>query len=440
MLRAAAATWRASFAGLPRAVWLLALVSLVNRCGGMVLAFLALYLKEALHFGLGEIGYITACFGVGAIAGAFAGGWLTDRFGYFAVQFGSLALNGVLLIALLEVKTFWPMIAFMLMLGFITEVFRPANSVAVLRASSASNRTRAYSLVRLSFNIGWTVAPAIGGVVAYYLGWAWLFWADGLTCLAAAAFLWWRVPRDLGAASAPASPSQAAPFASATAGEAAATIAPSLAASPRSAWQDRPFVLFWWCTFLGAMVFLPIVWSVPIYYKDVFGWTEAQIGGLAALNGAIVALVEMPLVFGLEAKWSPLRLVRFGMGLYAISYVCLLTLDAQAALVAGLGYTIAISFGEIFVMPFSSTWVSVRADAAAQGQYLAMYSLAYAVANVLAPLLGMHLAARFGYGALWLACIGMSGAAMLGLAVLRRSEHHGVVARTLHDPSQRAES
>ena len=46
MIRGIARTYRAAYSGLPRDLWLLSLVLLVNRAGGMVLPFIALYLTR----------------------------------------------------------------------------------------------------------------------------------------------------------------------------------------------------------------------------------------------------------------------------------------------------------------------------------------------------------------------------------------------------------
>ena len=43
--------------------------------------------------------------------------------------------------------------------------------------------------------------------------------------------------------------------------------------------------------------------------------------------------------------------------LYAASYACFLLVPAAHGLLAALLYISLISFGEIFAMPFSSTWV-----------------------------------------------------------------------------------
>ena len=46
MFRSVANTYRAAFSGLPRDVWRLGVVMLVNRAGAMVLPFIALYLTR----------------------------------------------------------------------------------------------------------------------------------------------------------------------------------------------------------------------------------------------------------------------------------------------------------------------------------------------------------------------------------------------------------
>ena len=82
--------WRNSYQGIPKEIWFLSFISLVNRCGGMVVAFITLYLTQELHFGIREAGYTMMFFGVGSLIGSYIGGRLTDNLGSFPVQFWSL--------------------------------------------------------------------------------------------------------------------------------------------------------------------------------------------------------------------------------------------------------------------------------------------------------------------------------------------------------------
>ena len=94
MLRFRDTIYAKSFQGLSKEIWLLSLVMLINRSGAMVLPFLSIYLNQELDFSLKQTGIVMAFFGMGSVAGAFLGGIITDKIGYFKVMYTSLLLTG----------------------------------------------------------------------------------------------------------------------------------------------------------------------------------------------------------------------------------------------------------------------------------------------------------------------------------------------------------
>ena len=407
MLARAFIHWRDSFRGIPHNVWLLSLVSLVNRCGGMVIAFMTLYLTQKLGYGIREAGYVMSCFGVGAIAGAYAGGWLTDKVGYYRVQFWSLVSNGLILISLLAVRDFWAMCLLVGVWSFVSDVFRPANVVAIIRNTKPENYTRSFSLMRMSYNLGWTVAPALGGIIVYTFGWEWLFWIDGLTCLAAALLLRLTLRERQVAATSEVEPNPAE----------------STGGHPEvHPLRDVQYLKFLGLTMLGAIAFMQILWTVPVFFKEVYGWHEGKIGWISAINGALVVLIEMPLIFQIEGKRDRLTWVRLGLVMYAVSYLAFTLFAPGWGMAAALIYMVAISFGEIFVMPFSNSWVSARAGGRKQGQYMAMYTMSYSVSNVLAPMLGTQVIAAWGYDALWYVVAALALVTWVGMGQFQRQK------------------
>lgn len=373
--------WRNSYLGIPTTIWFLSLVSLINRCGAMVIAFMTVYLTQHLGYGIKEAGYVMGCFGTGALAGAYVGGKLTDRMGYYNVQLVSLILNGIMLLVVMTLQDFWLMCGAVFLLSLVSEIFRPANSVAIARHSTPETRTRSISLYRMAVNMGWTVAPALGGLLAA-VGWHWLFWADGITCLLAAVLLRVLVP--------PLKKTQAVEE------DASAGAVPQ--ASP---YADRIFLLFSALTVLNAIIFMQIIWTVPVYFKEVFHWNESRIGLVAAVNGLIVFLLEMPLIYRMEGRRTPMAYIRGGLIFYALAYLTL-SMHFGSGLLPAVVYMIVMSLGEIFVMPFSTNFVFGRAQSqGSQGQYMAIYTMSYSVANIVAPLIGTQIIAAWGYNTLW---------------------------------------
>ena len=86
MLRIAFNRYLAAYAGLPREVRMMATAIFVNRCGTMVLPFLALYLTSRLSMSEVSAGRIISTHGLGAICSAYLGGRLTEPVGAIRLQ------------------------------------------------------------------------------------------------------------------------------------------------------------------------------------------------------------------------------------------------------------------------------------------------------------------------------------------------------------------
>ncbi len=411
-----------SFRGIPRIIWLLSFVSLINRSGAMVICFMTLYLTQHLHFGIREAGYVTGFYGLGAILGQFLGGRLTDSIGYYRVQLLALLFNGFILFIAVYIESFALICAIMFLLSITSEAFRPANQVAIRTYSDEATRTRAFSLMRVSVNLAIGLALTVGGLLVS-LGWYWLFWVDGLTCFGAAIMLYFflketRQPtkkeREKKTEKVQTTPSPRESIRT--------VLKPKLAIiSQKSAYKDRNYLVFAFLTLLGATVFMQIMWTVPLFFKEIYGWSEAKIGVMMAINAVTVTFVEMPLIFQIENKRPKMWFVQLGIAFYGISYLAFILPNAWALGIA-VFYMIAISFGEILVMPFSTSWATMRSGDARQGEYMALYGMAYSLTNITSPMLGTQVIAAYGYTTLWILMIVMAAVAGLGfyyLATLR---------------------
>lgn len=177
------------YRGLSKEVWLLALTTLINRAGAMVVPFLSLYLTKYLNFTMGQVGWIMTFYGLGSLVGVFAGGKLADRIGYYKVMYFSLFLTGIAFFVLQFITSFYFLCIGIFTLTAIADAFRPAIWVAMADYSKEENRTRSVTLIRLAINLGFSLGPAIGGLIITNLSYQSLFWVDGLTCIFAAGLI-----------------------------------------------------------------------------------------------------------------------------------------------------------------------------------------------------------------------------------------------------------
>ncbi|MEM6321864.1 MAG: MFS transporter [Bacteroidota bacterium] len=395
--------YKNAYSGLSREVWILSLVSLVNRAGTMVFPFMTIYLTQSMNFSLKEAGYVMSFFGLGSIVGTYIGGWLTDRIGGYHVQFWSLVGTAVVLLGVLRMETFWEMALVAFLLSTAADAFRPANKVAVANYSQAGNRTRSFALLRLATNLGWAMGPAMGGILAAWKGYDWLFYADAITCLLAAAIYKISLKNE----------DKIVQLDKST--ESTMIANNSMATS---AYKDQLFVAFVIIVSVLSFAFLQLFYTIPVFFKQELALTERQIGLFIGMNGLLIALFEMPLVYLAERKRQPFRTITLGAFLVGISFLPYLIPTAWigVALIAN----VLLTLGEIYWMPFASTFTAERATDQTRGQYMALYSIGWSVASVLAPTLGFLMIEQIGFTGLWLALFLLCMLVCGGFLMLRK--------------------
>jgi predicted MFS family arabinose efflux permease len=391
--------YKDAYAGLPRGAWLLACADFVNRTGFMVLVFLNIYLTRRLHFSLGQAARVLSAYGVGAIAGGYLGGYLADRIGPRRVMTGSLVLSGGLLIGAGYASSHAAILALIFLYGTAATALFPANDTAMSRFCTGELRAKGFALRRLASNLGITIGPVVGGYLIL-IDYRWLFWADGLTSLAAAAVIavFMRLPST------------------ALDGKADAGPAPS-GSSP---WKDATYLKFLGLFLVVATVFAQIFSTFPLYLNVAYGLKENQIGPLWAVNTLMIVTVEMILLHSLRKK-SAMTMIALGAGLIGAGFA-LLPLGRSFLFAA---FTVAVwTMGEILTMPLTSTVASERAGFSA-GSYLGLLSLVFSLSMFIAPMVGNGLLAAAGGTGLWLVAGGSSVLAGFGFWRMR----HALAAR-----------
>ncbi len=368
--------YRNAYSGLSPATWWLSLILLINRSGTMVIPFMTVYLTQHLHFTIGQAGIVMACFGSGAIVGASLGGWLSDKIGFYQVQFWSLFSNGLLFILLGQMHTFPQICACVFALSSVGDAFRPANSIAIAAYSKPENRTRSYSLNRLAVNLGWSVGPAIGGILASF-SYDLLFWADGATCITAAVLMRVFLPPVPAPAKSHADKS----------------------IIKESVWKDKIYIWFLAFAMLSAICLFQFSSIVPLYFKEVLHMEEWAIGLNMSVNGIMIAVIEMVMIYHLDGRMPNLLFIVRGALVVSLAYIFLSAMPS-IWIVASV-FMVIITFGEMLTLPFMNSFWIGRSKDHNRGQYAALYTISYSVANIVSPTAGAFVVSHLGFRAWW---------------------------------------
>ncbi len=342
----------------------------------MVVPFMTLYLTTELGFSVGEAGLVFGLFGIGSFSGAWIGGKLTDKIGFFPIQLFTLTGGALLFVLLGQMKTYPLISLFTFLLSFVNESFRPANSTAIAFYSKEDNRTRSYALNRLAINLGWAIGSAIGGILAH-INYELLFWVDGCTNFSAALLLWlFMKPEKI------------------------ITRTPNHRHNTSlSPYRDKQYMLFIAATALFASCFFQLFTNLPVFFKKNVLLSELSIGFIMAANGILIALFEMVTIYKLEGRRKNTTYITAGVILAACAFMTL-NLPAIGPVLSFLMICL-MTWGEILCIPFmNSYWIS-RSQPSNTGQYAALYTMAWAAAQSLGPAGGAWLAQQTSFSILW---------------------------------------
>ncbi len=379
------------FLRLPRTFWFLFLGTFINRLGSFVLPFLALYLTSERGITPSRAALVVSLFGAGSFISQLTGGELTDRLGRRPVMLISFLAAPVAMLTLGFARGLPVIAATTLVLGFLTDLYRPAVSAAVADLVPAENRTRAYGYLYWAINLGFAVAPVLAGLLAGrdYL---YLFIGDALTTFVFGLIVLFAVSETR--------PAEAVHAAGATLRERAHQLgrAPIL-------------LLFALLTLFFGMIYMQGYVSLPLDMQSD-GLGPEKYGAAIAVNGILIVLVGIP-VSNAAGKWPRFPSI------------------AASALLMGLGFgstalagtfpffmlSIAIwTFGEIIGSAVAPTIVADLSPIELRGLFQGVFGAAWGLSAFLGPLLGGWIYENYGSSVLWSGCFALG--CLLTLAYL----------------------
>ena len=366
--------------GLPPTYWLIWTGTLINRIGGFVIPFLTLYLTAQRDIPVSQAALMVSLFGAGSFIAQLSGGELTDRLGRRPVMLMSFFITPIFMVllglardlALISISTF--------IVGFFTDLYRPAVGAAIADLVPSESRTRAYGYNYWAINLGAAVAPILAGLIADY-NFLILFVADALTTAIFGLIVLFGIH-------------ETRPV------EAHHTSHVALRERISQLKRAPILLIFSFLTLFFGIIYTQGYVTLPLDMQS-HGLGPQSYGAAIAVNGFLIILMTIP-VSNMATKWPRFETVAVSAALAGIGF----GFTALASSFPLFALSVAIwTLGEIAGTSVSPTIIADLSPVELRGLYQGIFGAAWGLAYFIGPLAGGWIYEHVGSDALWVGCL-----------------------------------
>jgi MFS family permease len=353
----------------PRAFKVLVASALIeNIAFGLIIPYLTIYMVEDLEINNTLAGLVLAAYTVSGVPAVILGGMFADKIGRRVVLLVSLSLMSVTMMLYFFATGFVTLLAIVLADSFAGSLYMPAANAMIADVIPPKDRPMAFSTLRIAWNSGMFIGPAIGVfvVVAYSIRELFLFGA----AILAVAFI---VNVILIPETRPKSTE-----------DEEVTFRKVMAVG-----KNRPFLLL--IALTGCLWFFMTQWmSVLAVYatgEADLGLKDSVPGVLFALNAVMVVTLQL-LVTSWMIKVRPSMVLMAGQIIVALGFMTIFFATDFQSLV---GCIVIISIGEIVYMSIISAVVADMAPESKRGIYMGFMGFVQSLAMGIGFFFGMLL-------------------------------------------------
>ncbi len=387
----------------PRQFWLMITGIVISTAGGsMIWPFLLIYASGKLHLPLSTVATLISINAGTGLFSSFLAGTLADKIGRKVVMVVSLALNGIAYFFLMRAETYPQFVVLMIFIGLSNPLYQVGADAMLADMIPSEKRTDAYAINRIANNAAFAMGPAVGGFLAstsYNLA----FYGASAGFLIYSLLLFFLARETLDK----------------TISETKAiSLAEQAQGAERGAYarvfRDKGYMAFVSLVAMGLIAPTMLWILMPVYAKTNFGVPESMYGWIPTTNAIMCVFIQFS-VTQITRRYKTLPVAAAGMLIYALG-------AGSVALMTGFwGFwlsMVALTFGELTLVPTASKYVADTAPADLRGRYMSVYWFGWGLARTLSPLIGGFLNDNLFPQAIWIGGLLIGLTSTFGLIAL----------------------
>ncbi len=393
----------------PGQFWLMFAGMFISTIGAsMIWPFLMIYVSEKIDQPLTVAASLMTINAIAGIISSFIAGPIVDRLGRKWVMVVSLFLDGLAYLLLSQASSLLAFAVLMGLRGAVNPLYRVGADAMMADLIPAEKRIDAYSLLRLSNNLGISVGPAIGGFIAT-ASYSVAFYCAAIGLVGYSLMLLFRARETLPVEFNPGEQRTFEPLGGYT-----------------RILKDRQFLSFT-LNFTLTQICAAMIWILlSVYTKTNYGIPESQYSFIPVTNALMVVLLQVPITM-LSKQYKPLPVMAVGSLLYTI---------AVTSIGFGTGFwgfwvsMVIMTFGELILVPTSSTFAANLAPADMRGRYMSIYGLSWSAAAGIGPVYGGLLNDNLGPQTTWFGggIVGLFSTLLFVVFAIRRAAQNKAAA------------
>jgi MFS family permease len=161
--------------------------------------------------------------------------------------------------------------------------------------------------------------------------------------------------------------------------------------------HDLAFMAFLLASLLMLMVYTQIYNTLPVYLRNVHGFSTAAYGFMLTSTAVLVVVFQF-WITRISKNRPPFILMALGTALYAIGFGMFGFISSYGLFILA---AFVITFGEMIVVPTSQALAANFAPPDMRGRYMAVYGLSAAIPSTLGPGLAGLILDNFNPNLLW---------------------------------------